>query len=153
MAKINLSLMREQLEQKLRPFRKNIHPPAGGWIQAIRTSLGLTATQMAKKLHITLPSYTRFEEAEVSGKITLTSLKKIAETLDCDLILALVPKKPLNKILSEQAYQTAEKIVNRSSLHMTLEDQGTKKEFQKRQIKKLAEEMIRKTDKKIWEDF
>ncbi len=153
MTEINLALMREQLEEKLRPLRRKNVPPAGGWIQAIRMSLGLTATQMAKKLSITLPSYTRFEEAEISGKITLTSLKKIANALDCNLVLALVPKKPLPKMLSEHAYQTAEKIVRRSSLHMALEDQNTKEKFQKKQIKKLAEEMIRKTDKKIWEDF
>lgn len=153
MAEMNLSLMREQLEQKLRPLRSKTLPPVGGWIRAIRTSLGLTATQMAKKLHITLPSYTRLEEAEVSRKITLTSLRKISDALDCNLVLAFVPKKPLPTILAERAYHTAEKIVRRSSLHMALEDQGTKKKFQKKQIEKLAEEMIRKTDKKIWEDF
>ena len=66
--------------------------PPSGWIKAVREALGMTSAYLAKRLGITLSTATRLELSEAEDRITLATLRRAAEALDCELHYALVPR-------------------------------------------------------------
>ncbi len=71
--------------------------PRSGWIASIRQALGMSKTQLAKRVGVTRPSLDELESNEVRETITLASLHKVADALGCDLKYVLVPRKSLGK--------------------------------------------------------
>jgi len=149
-----ISIQRDQLDRRLQRLKsQNSASPKQGWIRAVRESLGMSATQLASRLGITRQSFHRLEKNELSGAITLETLRKIADALSCDLNIALVPRTSLHSVIEARAREVAEKIIARTALHMDLEKQGTDSTFQKRRIKELADELVRTGDRRLWEEF
>ena len=68
-------------------------PPAG-WLRAIREALGMTSGVLAERLGVTASGARKLEQAEAVDAITLGTLRRVAEALDCDLQYALVPRRP-----------------------------------------------------------
>src|SRR3989338_3668941 len=125
MGKNLANLLSKQLDRRL-PAERNEQfvPPRSGWIQAIRKSLGLTTTQLATRLQISKQAMAKLEKSEQQGTINLSTLKKEAETLDCDVKVTLIPRKPLGQMIHEQAQKKALELVKKTELLMRLEDQG-----------------------------
>jgi len=67
--------------------------PPGGWIVSIRTALGTTLQQLGDRLKLPYQAISQFEKSEAARKITLQSLQRVADAMDCDLVYALVPRK------------------------------------------------------------
>lgn len=89
-------IIRTALDQQvdaMREARDAIRRPTKGWLKAVRDSIGLTRSKAAVLLGITRQSYTALEEAEASRSITLKSLQRAAEVMDCELVYFLVPKQ------------------------------------------------------------
>lgn len=79
------------------PSRSNrlgdVGRPATGWIKAVRGALKLTLADVAKRLKVTPPAVRSFEQAEAEDRITLGSLRRTADAMNCDLVYALVPRQ------------------------------------------------------------
>jgi predicted DNA-binding mobile mystery protein A len=101
-------------------------PPVKGWIRAIREGLGMTSTQLAARLGIKLPSMTHIEHSEQQGTIGLATLRRAAAALDCTLVYALVPNKPLATVVWDRARAVALKRLAPIEHSMKLEDQQAK---------------------------
>ncbi len=71
--------------------------PSLGWARAIREALGLSVSAFGRRLGMTHAGVRKLEAAEAAGVITLASLYKLAEALDCDLRYALVPRTSLSQ--------------------------------------------------------
>jgi predicted DNA-binding mobile mystery protein A len=69
----------------------------------------MTTAQLAKRLGVSQPRAIAIQKAEISGSITLDSLERAAQALDCRLVYTLVPKKPLEKLVEERAGALARK--------------------------------------------
>ena len=81
------NLQLHQMDLALTKLR-DAHPPSrpgNGWVKAIRESLGMSASALARKLGVTPHSIAKLEKAEADEKITLASLRKLASALDCEL--------------------------------------------------------------------
>ena len=100
--------------------------PVRGWIRAVREALGMTAQQLGKRLGVKQPTIVALEQSEVKGTIELATLRRVAEALDCTLVYALVPRRPLEDTVRERALALLRK--RRASVEhsMLLEDQGVK---------------------------
>ena len=48
------------------------------------------------------------ERREADGAITLESLERAADALGCDLVYALIPRRPLEEMLHDQAQKVAQ---------------------------------------------
>jgi predicted DNA-binding mobile mystery protein A len=66
--------------------------PARGWLRAIREAIGLTQGEVAAKVAVKRQTYAQFEVAEEQGGISLSSLRRAAEAMDCELVYFVVPK-------------------------------------------------------------
>jgi predicted DNA-binding mobile mystery protein A len=125
--------------------------PAKGWILSIRNALGMSSYQLAKRLGVSQMTVIDWEQREAKGTITLQSLKKVANALQCDLVYALVPRKPLGKILEDRAIQRAELSVEQIRHSMALENQGTSSIYKKRAVKEMARRLLEEKPKRLWD--
>jgi predicted DNA-binding mobile mystery protein A len=147
------SMRIKQTDQQLLPFRKlnGAIPPKGGWIRAIRESLGMTQAQLAERLDITQQSLNDLEKSEANGRITLESLRRVAGALDCQVVYAVVPEKPLGEIRRERAREVAREQLARVSRSMKLEAQGVSERESRRQLEELTNELLQGSPRKLWQ--
>lgn len=147
-------LLIEQLDQKLQPFlaSRKVLVPERGWINTIRTTLNMTMAQLGTKLNITRQGVKRIEESEAYGRITLNSLKDVANAMDLKLVYALVPKNgTIDDLIQIKAEKLAHKIVTRTNQNMKLEDQGIGDEKIAKTINELAQEIKREMRRSLWD--
>ena len=155
MAYSKKALILEQLDSTLEKFNnvKKLNPPPKGWIKAIRNALGMTSTQLAKKLNVSVPRISILEKRESSGAVTIKTLRKVAQQLDCLFIYGLVPRESLRNIIEKQAYQVAKKIINQSSQTMFLEKQSLSKQAVDKMLQDKAKEIAAELPTYLWEDL
>jgi predicted DNA-binding mobile mystery protein A len=81
-----------ELDHALRLLRPTSDaPPTGGWLWPVREALGMTTRQLGRRVGVSKTSVTAAERAEREGTITLATLRRYAEGLDCQLVYSLVP--------------------------------------------------------------
>jgi predicted DNA-binding mobile mystery protein A len=83
----------------------------------------MSTAQLAERLGIRQPSLVALEQSETKGTIELATLRRVAEALDCTLVYALVPNKPLETTLRERARAFARRRRGPVEHSMLLEDQ------------------------------
>jgi predicted DNA-binding mobile mystery protein A len=152
MSKTLSNLMIEQVDQRLVSWRRMADdtPPRGGWLRAIRAALGMSASQLAGRLGVAQQAIANFERNEAAGKITLHSLQRVAQALDCRVVYAVVPNKPLAQMRQERALALADQLVRPVAHSMKLEAQGVSDKETQRQRKELADEILRGSARKLW---
>jgi len=147
-------LLLEQLDRKLLPFKKvdKIQVPENGWINNIRNSLNMTLEQLGGKLNITRQGMKGIEDREVSGSITIKSLKEVGEVLDMKLVYGFVPKdSSVIKMVDRKAKKLAQKIVFRTHQNMKLENQGNSDKQIRKAVKDLTEVIKDEMRKSLWD--
>lgn len=97
---------RRRLDQRFEPLRSSrnlLAPPPVGWIRVIRDAIGMTASQLGKRLGVSQQRALAIEQAEISGGITHSSLARAADALDCELVYAIVPRASLERLVEDRA--------------------------------------------------
>jgi predicted DNA-binding mobile mystery protein A len=84
----------------------------------------MRGVDFASRLGITPASASSLEQSEAAGTISLQSLRRAAEVLDCDLVYALVPRKSLTTTLERRACAKADEMIGNVHQTMSLEAQG-----------------------------
>jgi predicted DNA-binding mobile mystery protein A len=77
--------------------------PARGWLRAVREAVGLSQAEVAGKMTVKRQSYAQFEEAEERGSISLASMRRAAEAMDCELVYFVVPRESVARSYAELA--------------------------------------------------
>ena len=144
---------RRQLDKRLSSLQNRelfVRPPRG-WLKAIREALGMTTTQLGQRLGVVQSRVFAIEQAESKGSITLNSLEKAAQALDCRLVYALVPGQPLEDMVKKRASLLAKNRLKSASHTMALEAQGVEAADENEQLKRLIRQLIEKPGSKLWE--
>lgn len=126
--------------------------PSRGWVKAIREALGMTTSQLAKRLGVSQPRVVGIEQAEAKGTITLDSLARAARALDCRLVYALVPRRPLDTLVEERATRLADRQLGHTRHTMALEAQTMDARDENEQRKRLIRKLVEQTSSKLWDD-
>src|SRR5271156_2663923 len=144
----------KQLGRQLTPWSqaKTYFQPRNGWISCIRKALGMTSVQLAKRLGVARSRITKIQQAELANSLTLHTLKETANALNCDLVYALVPRKPLETLVREQAEKIARQKLQRVSHSMALEAQAVAKPQQQEQLEELINTLLSGTLKQLWDE-
>ncbi len=147
------ALLVEQLSNRLKGLdRKELRePPTKGWIRSVRESLSMTSAQLAKRVGVSQPNIIKWEQREIDSTITMKSLRRVAEAMQCDLVYALVPRKPINSILEERAKQIAADSLEQVSRSMRLEDQETSAAHRTRLAQQIVRQLLEETPKRLWD--
>jgi predicted DNA-binding mobile mystery protein A len=123
--------------------------PSRGWVAAIRTALGMSRIALAKLLKVSQQTINDYEKGEVSGSITLETLRRVADALDAELIVALVPRKSVAATLRARAESIARDEM-RAVIHtMRLEDQEVESEASRDEYEKLVAALLTHP-RKLW---
>ena len=87
-------LLREKLDHEQRIFRVAAKkaPDLPQWLRRVRQGLGLHAKEMARELGVNVSVIFRLEKSEEQRSISLRALEKMAETMGCKLVYAIVPR-------------------------------------------------------------
>jgi predicted DNA-binding mobile mystery protein A len=146
-------LKREQVENMLRPWRRLPKEglPGGSWIRTLRNALGMSSTQLARRMKVSPQFVRKLEKGEAAGTITLASLRRAAQALECKVAYALVPQKHLEEARRERALQFANALGNHAAHSMTLENQAVSDKQSARYRKALVEALLRGSPRKLWD--
>jgi predicted DNA-binding mobile mystery protein A len=124
--------------------------PRSGWVRAVRESLGMSAAAFARRLGMSHAGVRKLESAEASDAITLASLRKLAEALDCELHYALVPRTSLRQHAQGRAEAVARERLRPISHSMALEDQAVQGPLNKRQLELAVKELLEGSRRELW---
>lgn len=141
-----------QLDRSIEPWRNPElgRRPRGGWIKAIRTTLGMTTPVLAKRLGITAAGMRKLEASEAAGSISLRVLQRVAAALDCEVRYALVPKRPIEVSIGKRATELAKQRLAATNATMALEGQAIDQGASKEQEELLVEQLLQGSARDLW---
>ena len=93
-----------------------LYPDYKDQIRILRQSLGMTQAQLAKLVDRTPRSIRMIENGEAYPRVT--TLQKLADELNADLIISLVPKTGVSEFLNESSTQVEDKSVRLNDIDM-----------------------------------
>lgn len=140
------------LTNKLRKFPKagDAPIPDGGWLRAIRQATGMPVSHAAKRAELSRQSFNQLEKSEAAGTITLQSLRRAADAIDCDLVYALTPRGgSLGEIIKKQALLRASRMILPVAHSMDLESQAS---TPGPKIRELAKQLASKSNRTLWSE-
>lgn len=152
MTKIFKQLKLQQAEKSLESWRNaelSLRPNEG-WIRTIRTSLLMPINVLSKRLGITPAGLSKLERSEANGTITLNSLRRAAEALDCELKYSLVPQSSLKEMKEQQAIKKAKDQLRSVNHSMKLEDQEVDQSSQQVLLDELVKNILESNSKDLW---
>ncbi len=144
-------LIRLQLDKQFDEIRYilKFDRPLSGWIKTLRKALGMTATQLAKRMNISQARVSSMECSEIEGSLTLNKMNEAAKALNCKFVYFFVPEDSLNDIVKTQAIKFVMESHKNVAHSMGLENQSVEedREF----LEAEAEALIFEASNKIWE--
>lgn len=144
----NKKILRRSYQKKFDAFKKAIiERPTQGWLKTIREFLGMTTTQLAKKINVTQPRVINLEKNERNTKIS--TMERIADALNCDFVYAFVPRENIDDIIYNQAKKKALKILNKVNTNMSLENQLTNSD---ELVEDLIKDLLDDNISRIWDE-
>ncbi len=153
MRHLERAVARRQIDNRLKQLGNPdvLACPPRGWVKAIREALGMTAVQLGRRLGVSQQRALALEKAEASGALTLQSLERAAQALDCRLVYVLVPRKPLDAIIAERADKLARRQLRATSHSMALEAQAVEAADEEAQRERLTRQLIEGPGSALWQ--
>lgn len=126
--------------------------PSEGWLATARKALGMSVVQLAQRREVTRAQISKLERTEGQGSVTLGTMQKMAEAMDCRFVYAVVPRDDVETLIDEQAHKKALKLVSKAGQHMALEAQSLSNEQMRFEVERLTQELKDKPPTDFWED-
>jgi len=143
----------QQLDRRfneIKAVKGYLDPPQGGWIRCIRKALGMTAQQLADRIDRKKSRVVQIEHSETEGRITVLTLRKVAEALNCNLVYAFLPKNSLEGTLETIAMRMSKELYDQIAHSMSLEDQGLTEVQQEMERKAILNAFLSGSLKHLW---
>ena len=128
-----------------------VRPPEG-WLRAVRRALGMSGSQLAKKMKVTRARIAQAELAERSGAATLKSMQSMAAAMGCRFVYAIVPPGHVEDLILAQARKKATALIDTTSKHMALESQVLPAGKIADEIERLTRELAQGRPADLWND-
>lgn len=112
----------------------------------------MNMSQLAARMGIARPGVNRLIRNEMSGSITLASLQKAADAMDCDVRYVLEPRRPLSEIVYNQAVAKAQATVSRVNGSQALEASALDSGSLSRAVVDLTKEFEVQRPSDLWDD-
>ncbi len=130
------------------PRMRDAAVPRSGWVREIRTALGLSQSQLAKRAGVSRATVQQMERAEAQRRITLASLDKLATAMDCQVAVAILPRSgSLEDVRRRQASTKAEAILHERTKDNKHPPKPAELERRKQQ---LVTRLLRGSRRRLW---
>lgn len=126
--------------------------PQEGWLRTVRKALGMSVTQLAKRMGVTKARISKAELDEPYGSVTLKTMQAMAAAMDCKFVYAVVPKKEIEEVIKQQAINKARIQVKSASTQMALEAQSLTKAQLNDEVERIAKQMLDKLPADFWDN-
>lgn len=155
----SMSVMRQlariRLDKRFSMLRdtccENVQMPRGGWIRAIREALGMPRHALGRRMGLGEKRVAQLEQGEAQGRLSMSSMARAAEALDCELVVALIPRRPLEETISDRRRELAMAWFNSRVRHtMSLEGQSVSIEDLSADV--LSEIQRQFPDERLWDE-
>lgn len=143
------NVKRKQISEAINERRPIHAEKIGNWIRDIREVLGMTQTQMARKVKISQPLLSRIEEN--AKKCAVKTLVKIVRGLGCEFMGVITSEDGLENIIKHRAEEKAKEMLKRTFANMSMEKQSPDNNAYKFQLNKLIEELSNTPNPNLWE--
>ncbi|HIJ95419.1 MAG TPA: mobile mystery protein A [Desulfuromonadales bacterium] len=145
-------IARQQLDKALSGYAiaKQTSVPVKGWVRAIREALGMSGKQLANRLNVSQPRIPKLEQDEVSGSVSLKTMRQAAEAMDCVFVYAIVPRTTLEETVRAQARTVAAARMQSVSHTMMLEAQSLSADEQRASFDAAVDELVLEMPKELW---
>ena len=110
----------------------------------------MSARQLAGRLGVAQQAVARIEKAELSGSVTVKTMRRIAESLDCAFVCGFVPRSSLEATLRKQAEGLAARRLAQASQTMKLEDQGLGANENKKVLAEMVDDLVETLPSDLW---
>lgn len=111
----------------------------------------MTTRQLAERMGVAQSTVVAMEQSEKGGTITLDSLHRAAEALDCELRYVLVPRQELQTKVEQQATIVAKRNIAKVAHTMSLENQEPSDKFKNSLLNEEKERIMRGRWGKLWD--
>lgn len=128
-----------------------VRPPEG-WLRTVRKALGMSGSQLAKKMKVTRGRIAQAELAERGGAATLKSMQSMAAAMGCRFVYAIVPPGHVEDLILAQARKKATTLVGTTSKHMALESQNLPDDKIADEVERLTRELAQGGSADLWND-
>ena len=142
---------RQKVNQAASLVEKVTVPPEG-WLRTVRKALGMSAAQLARRLGKSRALVSNTEKAELEDRVTLKTMKVMAEAMNCRFVYAIVPENNIESVLQVRAQNKAQQRVSETSKHMALEQQSLSQEQIAFERDRLASGMLKNMPADFWND-
>jgi predicted DNA-binding mobile mystery protein A len=112
----------------------------------------MTAAQLALRLNVSSPRVSAIEKGEVSRTLTLESISRVAEAMNCTFVYALVPNTSLESMVMEQAQKKVAERLARVDHTMKLEAQGLSDAEIAGERDRIVQEILKGNLRGLWDD-
>lgn len=130
------------------PRMRETAVPRTGWVREIRTALGLSQSQLAKRAGVSRATVQQMERAEAQRRITLASLDKLAAAMDCQVAIAILPRGgTLEDVRRRQAAMKADAILHERTKDNKYPPKPADLERRKQQ---LVTRLLRGSRRRLW---
>jgi predicted DNA-binding mobile mystery protein A len=147
-------LLRKQISQKLEPLKlfSDTAVSVDGWVKTIRQALGMTTYDLAGRSGMDQAQLSRIEKAEPEGKVTLSTMQKIAAGLGMKFVYGFVADEDLEALVRRQAKKIALKRLQRLDKTMALELQELDPDEKKEAISDMIDKILVESPSNFWEE-
>ena len=102
----------------------------------------MSSTELATRIGVSQQSVSQMERSELQETITLETLRRAANALNCDLVYVLEPRTSLEEAVREQARKKAAQHLAPLAHHSRLEDQALIADDETAQLEEFASRFI-----------
>lgn len=125
--------------------------PRAGWIRAIRDALGISQSQIARRVGVSRATVQQWERAEARRRITVHSLDQVAAAMGCAVALAIVPKVgTLDDVRRRQARAKAIAIVKKEDAPENPDAVTDLTAAQRRRVERIVARLLRGSPRRLW---
>ncbi len=143
----------EQISKKFKSIENlpewlSDYPELKDQIKLLRETLGMTQEQLGKMVNRSQRSIQQIESGDAAPRIS--TLHKIAEALNAELKIAVIPRQNIADFLERKASKKAEQLVKINKKSSSLEIQTPSSEETKIQVEGLKREILEKKRDSLW---
>ena len=102
----------------------------------------MSSTELAARIGVSQQRVSQIEQGELQDTITLETLRRAANALDCDLVYILEPRTSLDEAVMEQAHKKAARHLAPLVHHSRLEDQALTADDEAAQLEEFVSRFI-----------
>ena len=144
-------MKRRHLDSVLARF-KGLPRLKKGYIREIKDALGMSGRQLAARVGVTPQAIQKFQQGEIDGSISLNTLEKVAESLECEFVYAFVPRTTLVEEVMNRASIVAKARAQRTMRTMGLEQQTPTTKAADSLVNEIAQELVLHGGRELWDD-